>query len=327
MTATVPLTQSKYRTYRDCPRKFYLRHEARLEPKASKPGLRRGTIFGNALFAVSKREQQQESPLSQASTREALWETVNAAYQEIHPDSQQEADELALEAVKLVEIAYGYIVRYGVEKHLEVVYHLPLRNPATGACSRTFHSAGKIDGVKSLGGQHARVIENKLMTSIQKAMIDKIALDVQVTEYVDALAQKGWTAEVAYRHTRWPGINPNPPKEYKTRANYPGETLFEFGLRLAGDIQDRQDFYYHEQILTFDMAMLEDHRNERWRTSQDIVRSKYDLKRGLPLAQAFPRNSSRCADWGGCAYIPLCTGMEGAGGLYEVGEDSPELRG
>lgn len=324
MTAE-PLTQSKYRTYRDCPRRFYLRHEAKLEPKASKRGLRRGAVFGHALFAVSRAADAQGE--SGVDIRRIITEQVSKEYEAVIPDSQKEADELELERVKLVEIAIGYIRRYGIDKRLEVIYHLPLRNPATGASSRTFHSAGKIDGVVPLGGQHARVIENKLMTSIQKAMLDKLPLDTQITEYVDALAQKGWTAEVSYRHTRFPGINPNPPKEYKTKPNYPGETLDEFGSRLAGDIEARQDFYFDEQIVAFDMAMLEDHRHERWRTSQDIVHSRYGLKRGLPLAQAFPRNSSHCADWGGCVFIPLCTGMEGAEGLYEVGEDSPELEG
>lgn len=325
------LTQSKYRAYRGCPRYFYYRYERGLVPRLSRDGLRRGAAFGTALFLLQQAEESghldalQEGGLTlRRAIRETVTAAVEAMYAEIQPESTAHADAMALEEVKVREMAVAYAGRYGIDQRREVVFELPLHNPVTKGHSKTFRRAGKIDGVVVLGNKHARLIEDKFTGQIQKVMIDRLPLDTQITEYVDALAAKGWTAEVEYRHTRFPGINPLAAKEFKTKPNYPGESLDEFAERLEGDVRDRPEFYFDSQQLMFATDQLEEHRNERWRTATEIIRSRRDL-RGLPLAQAFPRHSERCTAYGGCEFLPLCTHQEDAEALYVVESDTPEL--
>lgn len=327
------LTQSKYRAWRGCPRYFYHRHEQHLEPRAERDGRRRGTIFGSAIFAVQQAEEDGkliEAEESGMTHRYAVQATVAATmdefYSEIHPVNQEHHDELQLERVKVEVMVIAYLGRYGIDRRREVVFEMPLINPLTGGRSRTFKRAGKIDGVTTLGNNHARVIEDKFVGQIQKAMIDRLVLDQQIAEYVDALAQRGWTAEVEYRHTRYPGINPHGPKEYKTKADYPGESLDEFAARLNADVVDRPDFYFDMQRLLFDASSLEEHRQGRWAAARGIMRARLDLAHTGELGFAFPKHEWNCNQWGGCEFLPLCTGQENADALYVVGEDSPELR-
>jgi hypothetical protein len=327
------LTQSKYRGWRGCPRFFYHRHEQRLSPRLEREGRRRGTIFGSAIFAVQQAEENgrlieiEETGLSH---RFAVWqvidETVESFYSDFHPSSQDEQDELALEAVKVSVMARAYLGRYGIDRRREVVFEMPLLNPVTGRQSRTFRRAGKIDGVVPLGNNHALVIEDKFVGQIQKAMIDRLVLDQQIAEYVDALAQRGWTAEIEYRHTRYPGVNPSSAKEYKTKANVPAESLDDFAIRLAADVTDREEFYFDMQRLVFDASSLVEHREGRWAAAKGIMFARQQLRENLPLGIAFPKHEWKCNQYGSCEFLPLCTNQEGAEALYVVGEDNPELK-
>lgn len=327
------LTQSKFRGFRGCPRYFYHRYEQRLTPRVEREGRRRGTVFGNAIFAVQQAEEDgkllelEETGLSHRyAIYEVIEQTLDAFYAEIHPSSQEEHDELQVERVKVEQMARAYLGRYGIDRRREVVFEMPLINPATGSPSRTFRRAGKIDGVVPLGDKHARVIEDKFVGQIQKAMIDRLVLDQQVAEYVDALAQLGWTAEVEYRHTRYPGINPAGAKEYKTKPNVPAESLDDFGMRLEADVRDRQDFYFDSQRLIFDSTHLATHRAGRWHTAKQIMQARRELPK-LGLDQAFPQHEWQCDRWGSCDFLPLCTNREDAGALYRVEEiDNPELQ-
>lgn len=326
------LTQSKYRAFRGCPRYFFHRHEQHLVPRIERDGRRRGTVFGSAIFAVQQADEdgtldqmQERGETLRGAIYTIIEDCLLAFYSEQIPTDQGMADELALERVKIEQMVRAYLGRYGIDKRREVVFEMPLYNPRTRMPSRTFKRAGKIDGVVPLGGSHARVIEDKFVGQIQKVMIERLPLDEQIAEYVDALAQKGWTAEVEYRHTLFPGINPKKAQEFKTKPNYPGETLDEFAVRLAADIIDRPDHYFNMQRLLFDQAALERHRAGRWRTAKDIMRARRDLP-VLGLDQAYPQHSWRCYEYGGCEFLPICCGQEDADALYVVEEsDTPEL--
>jgi hypothetical protein len=327
------LTQSKYRGWRGCPRFFYHRHEQRLSPRIEREGRRRGTIFGSAIFAVQQAEEDgkliesEETGIShRLAVHDVIEQRISEFYAGFHPSSQDEQDELALEAVKVEVMVRAYLGRYGIDRRREVVFEMPLINPATGHPSRTFKRAGKIDGVVPLGGNHARVIEDKFVGQIQKAMIDRLVLDQQIAEYVDALAQLGWTAEIEYRHTRYPGVNPASAKEYKTKADVPAESLDDFALRLEADVRDRQDFYFDMQRLIFDASSLQEHREGRWAAAKGIMRSRLELQQGASLGIAFPKHEWKCNQYGSCEFLPLCTNQDGAEALYVVGDDNPELK-
>lgn len=314
------LTYTKLSTFKNCHRKFFYRHEERLVPRVQRAGQRRGGNLGSILFRAQEKTQAGEG----FALRPFIIGVVDDLYSERHPSSTDEQRELEIEKVKLIEVSLAYIKTYGIDRRREIVYEMPLLNPTTGRAMRAFKVAGKIDGIVPLGSKHAKVIEDKFVQQIQRVMIDKLPLDDQITEYVDALSRQGWTAEVEYRHTRYPGINPEKPKEFKKKPNYPGESLEEFGERLATDLVERHDFYFDVQRLMFSTEHMEEYRLHRWMVAKEILERRAVAKK-LGIAAWF-KNPSQCHEWGGCSFIPLCCGVEDAEAMYEVSDvQDPEL--
>lgn len=313
------LTHTKRRDFLNCPRYYFNRHERRIVPKMSKGGYRRGTAFGNAIFACSENPGTQDDYGIREDTVRAA---IDLAYEGISPSSSEEAQLLELEQIKVQAVVMGYLDRYGVEQgKREVIFDLPLVNPSTGYASKTFRRGGKIDGLRSLGNGRWRVIEDKLVGQIQKAMIDRLPLDAQASEYVDALLSLGLEAEISYRHTLLPGTKPRLEGSGKNRRR---ETLTEYGNRLVADIAERPEHYFDEQILVFPQDRLEDYRRGRWGTARKIMDARL-LANKVGYREAFPMNPSRCWEYGGCEYIPLCTRGEDAIDLYVPVPDNPEL--
>lgn len=252
---------------------------------------------------------------------------VSEIYDEMRDEGMISADDMAdleVEEIKVRVIASEYVRHYGIDQRREIEFLLPLRNPRTKRPSRTFQLGGKIDGAVVVGPHRVKMIEDKLVSTLQRSMIQRLPLDHQTTEYVDAFAAKGWSAEVSYRHTRWPGISPKPPRQYKKKDDYPGETLPEFEERLRLDIAGRIEYYFDEQVLWFPTAQLEEYRAERWQVAQDILTAKRSVGKPTEL-QVFYRSPAKCWEYGGCSFIPLCTKQAGAEALYVETEDNVEL--
>lgn len=329
------LTHSKRQSWQVCPRHFMHRHLDHLEPRIQRTGRRRGTIFGEAIQHAST--QHEDIRIA------AIWNFVFNQYDQLRDSGTVDGAQLAeldVEEVKVATMVELYVERYGADIRREIEFDLDLRNPVTNRTSRAFRLAGKIDGisrtfVKADGTKMAVIVEDKFVKSIQRAQILRLPLDAQATEYVDAFLAQGWDAMVIYRHTRFPGMNPKPPKTFVTKADYPGETLVEFEQRLKQDTLENESSYFDQQELYFPHAHLEDYRNGRWGLAQQIVaarkvyraeRRKFNLLGITPLlARTFPMNTTRCWEYGGCEFIPLCTKQPGAGDLYQVVEDNPEL--
>lgn len=319
------LTHTKRRDFLNCPRYYWLRHEQKLRPKMEKRGRIRGTAFGSAIFAVAEvAEEHEQSGFQDApAIEDVIRESIQASYSGINPSNQEEASEFELEQAQLFPLISGYIAKYGIEKgKREVVFDQPLVNPQTGKRSRTFRRGGKIDGLKLIGPGRWRVIEDKLVGQIQKPMIDRLPLDMQSNEYVDALLQLGLQAEIAYRHTLMPQ---SAPKLVGSGANRRRESLDEYIERLTADIVERPDHYYDQQILQFPQDRMEDYRAGRWGTARKIMDARLMVKR-FGFQVAFPMNPSKCWEYGGCEYIPLCTRGVEAMPLYVTDDrENPEL--
>lgn len=335
------LTHSKRRSFQNCNRYFFHRYEQGLELRAKRPGRRRGTIFGDALQAArdwdherkTKHDLADPDAIEDMTPLEVALLTVGLAYDSMDPADQEEEDEFAIEQAKLEVVVEAYLLRYGMTARREVEFLQPLIRPSTGHASRTFKRAGKLDGLEVVGPKIGRVIEDKLMGNIQKAMIDRLPLDSQSSEYADALRSMGWNVEVSYRHTRYPGVNPGKekiPPEFTpsgapSKAKYvPPESLEDFKQRLREDMAARLDFYFDEQILIFPTEHMEDYQESRWGIARQIQNARL-LQVTDGWQAAWPRNDSRCWEYGGCAFIPLCTKVAGAIDQYEVVENTPEL--
>jgi hypothetical protein len=211
---------------------------------------------------------------------------------------QQEVDQFRIDSA-IVKAASGlYLATYTREEAREFGYRVRLRNPHTGAYSRTYDLEGYADGlVRTLRGW--TLIEDKFVGQLTDLQIKKLPLDRQL-----ALECYGiWRAtgkpvtDVQYRFTRKPSI-----KQRK------GETVDQFVERIATDYETRPDFYLREESFR--------------RSSADLVRVEAELwqwadqRRQAEKARIYPRNSSRCVEFGGCPFMPLCIGDPDATSLY-----------
>jgi hypothetical protein len=190
--------------------------------------------------------------------------------------------------------------RWGTTAETEVEYLIRLRNPETGAYSRTYDLHGKIDGLEDMGA-FDELTEYKLVGSFDNAGEKRIVLDRQVG--LECYARWRYSGrpvrKVRKRWMRRPSI--------RQKQN---ETADDFCVRVIEDYAARPDFYIHEAT-TFrtdeDLLLLE---RELW----DWAEQRRDAK-GRDF---YARNTGACGDYGGCQFIDLCAGDPDAMSLYRI---------
>jgi len=123
------ITTSSMKTFRSCPRKYFYRYEMGYRSTSTSEALRFGTLFHLGL--------------------EEWWKTrsLDAAIAAMRAGVAADAYEL----VKAEELMLGYHFRWEDEPltvvSVETQFEAPLVNPTTGAASKTWTLAGRIDAV------------------------------------------------------------------------------------------------------------------------------------------------------------------------------------
>ena len=286
------LSASQISTLLACPQKYGFSYDEKLEPIAFRPALSLGKAFQLAI--------EHNDPEKGAE----------AIYTERDPRDQDAADQMEKDAAIVRTAARLYLSRYPVTENSqkEYEYRVRLRNPWTGAYSRTFDLLGFADELAEEDGGQLVLIENKFVGQIGELSIRKLPLDRQIS-----LAAYGiWRAtgrpvtKVRYRFTRKPSI-----RQKK------GESVGEFCMRVERDYNERPDFYTEEQVIYRDQAQLARTEAELWEWAEQVRASR---KRSL-----YTRNTSACHDFGGCEFLPLCLGDPDAQSLYQ--EKQPREEG
>lgn len=195
----------------------------------------------------------------------------------------------------------------GEEREFE--FRVRLRSPWTGHYSQTFDLHGYADGLVPIwSADHSdayEIVENKLVGSVSPIKVQRLPLDRQLAliRYAVWRATGRPVVQVRYRWIKKPSI-----KRKQKESNS------DFCQRVIDDYADRPDFYLHEE-------------SPKWTTTEDLLRIEAELwtwaedirtktRRGSALV--FDRNTSHCTEWGGCSYIPVCTGDPDAMSLYYV---------
>lgn len=285
------LTHTNMSIFKDCPCKFKLAIVERLRPVVEKESL----VVGRAFHLY----------------REKGWEAVEDIFNNLHPSTQEDSDRMEVNMAILKGMTKVVPDEPNVEREPEWLN--PLINPATGFKSLTFNLGGKGDGLiktEAYGGDDDYVlIEEKTRGgSIGKSDIDKLSIDAQVLNAIVNIEDSRGirVVEVWYRYVRKPSI-----RQKKD------ETLDHFCERVVEDYIERPDFYWHEERLTFPRNQIEGFRENLWEIGKALL---WTRRKGL-----WYKNSSRCAEWGGCPYLPMCRG-EDTTGLYRQVEVNPELQ-
>jgi hypothetical protein len=280
------LSHSTLNLWLACPQKFGWAKAERLEPIKESRALSLGRAFHYGIEANSP----------QAALDFLIRESG-------HPSSQDEQDQLETNATIVYASAEAYLEKWPapVNEAREVEYVVRIRNPWTGSYSRTFDLRGYADGVID-NGDHLELVERKLVGQVSAVSRKKLYLDRQIS-----LACYGlWRATgkpvkvVRYRYVKKPSI--------RRKQN---ESQRDFIQRLHDDYRSRPDFYVPE----FDPVFRDE--RDLLRAEAELWRWASDIREGIQ-AKFFTRNTTHCSDFGGCEFLPLCMGEQGAESLYRV---------
>ena len=261
---TSRLTSTQLATMRRCPRQHYLRYELGLSRIRTATPLRLGSAFHVGLEAYNS------FPLyhDQAGIATILDE-VTGGY-DVCPDW---ADPVAWEVERqtLRQLLAGHFWRYSADNieyiAAEQTFDIPLINPATGRTSRTFHLAGKIDGIVRLSDGRIAIIEYKTSgedVSPESAYWLRLRYDGQISMYVLAARAIGYDVEtVLYDVTRKPTI--------RLRKD---ETPAQYGRRLLDDIGKRPDHYLARREIPRLEPDLVRFQSELWQQAKGLIESR-----------------------------------------------------
>jgi hypothetical protein len=214
----------------------------------------------------------------------------------------------------------GYAARYPTEPFevvaLEKTFEGEITNPATGAASRSFVLAGKVDGIVRIGTDHF-LLEHKTASVLDGSYLDRLWGDFQIvlySHYVEQalgiriagvlynvlvkarLQQAAGETEAEFDARRAELIAKSKSGKSSAQRRMP-ESDEEFQRRLAEKYADPAMF--HREQLFVSRDQFETLRAELWELTQAFLDAR---RRGV-----FYQNTSQCFVYGRpCPYLQLC---------------------
>lgn len=307
------LTNSRMACFRACPWRHYLRYEIGLVPDQTSEALTFGTAWHSIIEAVYL-----DNPT--APIFEALDPFMAAA---------------------LRAVVAGYIEYYGIKQDFTVLmsereFRIPVVNPETGAPTRVWDMAGKIDKIIRLPDGRLAILEYKSTTrdfAPDADYWDDLLLDQQLSIYVAAARACGYQVNsILYDVVRRPGLKPLKATPIESRkytkdgrlyANQRDvdETPSEYQERIKADIDDRPHYYFQ--------------RKEIPRGENDIIEAAYEVwQQQLAIREAqrqkhWYRNPGACHNPYPCQYLPVCRNKDldpvSIEGFHMTDDVHPEL--
>lgn len=295
------LTVSECRCYQACPRKHHFQYDQLYRPVESAESLRFGTLVHKGL--------------------EAWWSAVgvplDAAFAAMH---QGDTDDVSL--VLAEELLRLYDMRWGNEPYetlaVEAEFTAELRNPDTGAASRTWRVGGKIDAIcRDLRDDRVLIVEHKTSSEDIGPGSEywrRLQLDNQVSTYFVGARSLGHDpAACLYDVIGKPRLKPlvaTPLAERKYKKDgtlYAAqrehdETLDAFRARVREKLQEDPSHWLQRGEVNRLEGEEKDAAFDLWGIARQIREGE--------LAERFPRNPSSCLSYGRtCPFFDVCTGV------------------
>lgn len=304
------LTNSSEKCFRRCPREYSYKYEQGIRPRQRAETLRFGTLIHECLeFWWGGIRLGRDGHLLRLISA-FLRDQLNGGYID------------AFEHARALELMRGYHYRWiddalanwdvlGIEEE----FRAPLRNPDTGASSRTFERAGKLDVVvRHRDTRREYVFEHKTSTedlSPGSEYWERLILDTQISRYMIGARSLGYDVKgCIYDVLKRPTLQPYKAtaelklkKDGTPRAGQrtADETAEEYGQRIRNHIAANPDKYYRRgEVVRLRHDTLEADR-DTWQTARTI-RTAQSLKE-------FPRNPDQCLRFGRrCGFFDVCSG-------------------
>lgn len=294
------LTESRLRAYRRCPREEKLRYQEGLVTGRS-VALEFGSLIHGAL--------------------ERWWlgslDDVEAWL------AEQQCD--PYDVAKAWALMRGYDARYSEDREryeviaVEAEFRAPLVNPLTGAESRTWQIAGKVDAlvIERLNGRKFLVEHKSSSEAIEPGAPywTRLRMDGQISCYFVGAASLGHDVDGCIYDV----LGKPQQRPYQVSAKRAvAETPEEYGERVYAAIaEDPARYYQRSTVVRLDQE-LRDWQLDTWQQAAQLR----DAKR-LGIA---PRNPDQCVRFGSsCGFLPLCSGEASADTYQRIEWKHPEL--
>ncbi len=301
------LTNSRIKTYRSCQRKHKLRYVDGYRAVRSNENQRFGSLIHAGLEAFFKAYRSPERL------------DLALAALAIEPD--------AFERAKAEALLVGYDARWGDEQYevlsVEQQFETSLVNPHTGAESKTWREAGKLDVMlRDLRDGRTLLTEHKTSSEDIRQGSDywrRLRMDSQVSIYFDgALALGHEVAGCLYDVICKPGLRPlkatpielrkytkatkTEPSRLYSNQRETDETPAEYRARIAAAIcEDPTAFYQRAEVSRLE-AELDAARQDTWQLGQQ-------MREAERMGRA-PRNPDACLLYGSyCEFFDVCSGQ------------------
>ena len=303
-SAPMVSTYSMWSLFRNCRKAAELRYIQQLVPLERDKNLHFGSLIHQCLEVWHQRRD----------LAEALAVIDRHCANRLQDENQHRYWHLA------TAMMTAYAARYAAED-FEIVateqnFEGPIVNPASGAASRSFVLAGRVDGVVRIGGEHF-ILENKTAAQINGDYLERLWTDFQITIYayyveqtmgipisgilynvlVKAKLQQGkGETESEFEIRRAELLAKSKTGKTTAKRKLP-ESDEEFKPRLAEKYADPEMF--HREMLYLSRERFEILRSELWELTQAFLDAR---RRGV-----FYQNTAFCFNYQRpCAYFPLC---------------------
>lgn len=211
------LTQNSIDAFKACARRGYLRCIEGLVPRRPALSLALGAAFHRAVYSRD------------------IFEGLKLLDRELACETDADIDELKVLSSILRAMAAGYMERFPDSPGMQcdVLFDLPVLNPATGRSSRTFRLCGHADAIEVR--EDGRYVVMMATSSHSADSLDAGSAALQL--YALGRSTGGHFAGVICRLARKPSLR-------KRR----GEDIDAFCARIAADYHARPEFYFAEKI-------------------------------------------------------------------------------
>ena len=302
--APMTTTYSMWALFRNCRKAVDWRYLQQLVPLQRDRNLHFGSIIHECLEAWHERRD----------LGEVLAIINRLCCNRLQDESQRRDWHLATAMMR------GYAARYVADDFeiiaLERNFEAPIVNPATGAASRSFVLAGKVDGVVRIGGEHF-ILEHKTASQVDGDYLEKLWTDFQITIYAHYIEQtmgipitgilynvlvkaklqqgKGETEE-EFQARRAELLAKSKTGKSTAKRKVP-ESDEDYQQRLAEKYADPEIF--HREMLYLSRDRFDILRSELWELTQAFLEAK---RRGI-----FYQNTAFCFNYQRpCPYFALC---------------------
>lgn len=304
MSELLVTTYSMWNLFRNCRKACEWRYIKELVPIQRDHNLSFGSLAHECLEKWHRRRDLAE-----------VLDHIDKSFPNRHSDDGQKADYHLATAMMT-----GYASTYPVEDFdvvfLEKTFDGKITNPATGAPSRSFVLAGKVDGIVCIDGRFY-LLEHKTASQLDGDYLERLWTDFQVTLYAHYVEQV-FGIKIA-------GIIYNVLVKARLQQSK-GETEAEFEARRAellaksktgkttaarkvpesdADFQSRliakyaEPGMFHREMLYISRDQFETLQADLWELTQQFL---YSRRRGV-----FYQNTSYCFFYHRpCAYFALC---------------------